>query len=64
MVELREMRHGYRLTAPIEDVKRVLLANIVDCGTGWLRHNNDIFEILQNIGNWAAHTVDNTKYLF
>jgi hypothetical protein len=29
MVELREMRHGYRLTAPLQDIERVLLGNIV-----------------------------------
>ena len=40
MVELREMRHGYRLIAPIEDVERVLLRNIVNGGTESLRYNN------------------------
>lgn len=40
MVELREMRHGYRLIAPIEDVERALLRNIVVSGTELFSHDN------------------------
>ena len=41
MVELREMRHGYRLIAPIQDIERVLLSNIV-IGAGECLHNNNV----------------------
>lgn len=41
MVELREMRHGYRLTAPLQDVERVLLSNIV-VGAKKCPHANDV----------------------
>lgn len=41
MVELREMRHGYRLIVPIDDVKRVLLSNIVAGTTELFGTNND-----------------------
>lgn len=41
MVELREMRHGYKLIRPIEDVKRVLLGNIDVGAIELFGHNND-----------------------
>lgn len=40
LVELREMRHGYRLTAPIQDVERILLNNIVIGAEECLHYNN------------------------
>ena len=40
MVQLREMMHGYRLIAPIEDVAKVLLNNIVVGAREWLHSNN------------------------
>lgn len=40
MVELREMRHGYRLIAPIEDVERVLLRNIIESRAKSFSNNN------------------------
>lgn len=57
MVELREMRHGYRLTAPIEDIERALLSNIVASRTELLRHNN-VISIITEISNW----IDGAKY--
>ena len=41
MVELREMRHGYKLIKPIEDVRRVLLGNIDVGAIELFDHNND-----------------------
>ena len=41
MVELREMRHGYKLIKPIEDVRRVLLGNIDVSAIELFDHNND-----------------------
>lgn len=41
MVQLREMMHGYRLIAPIEDVAKVLLSNIV-VGAAECLHNNSV----------------------
>ena len=40
LVELREMRHGYRLIAPIQDVERILLNNIVIGAEECLHSNN------------------------
>ena len=57
MVELREMRHGYRLVAPIEDVKRVLLSNIVASTAGQFNHNI-VISVITAISNW----VEGTKY--
>ena len=55
MVELREMRHGYRLVAPIEDVKRVLLSNIVDSTAEQFNHNN-VMSVISSISEWVDYT--------
>ena len=55
MVELREMRHGYKLIKPIQDVERVLLGNIVDGATGCFRIN-DVICIITAISNWVGGT--------
>lgn len=41
LVELREMRHGYRLVGDIEDVRRILLGNIIGGAMESFNHNND-----------------------
>lgn len=64
MVELREMMHGYRLIKPIEEVKSVLLSNIVVGAAERLHHNNVKFEILINISNWISRDFSKTKNLF
>ena len=52
MVELREMRHGYRLTAPLQDVERVLLGNIVVGAEKCLYSNNVKYgERMESIDN-------------
>ena len=61
MVELREMRHGYRLVAPIEDVKRVLLANIVTGAGESFVHNND--KISNNIVASTAGLFNNNNVI-
>jgi hypothetical protein len=50
MVELREMRHGYRLTAPLQDVERVLLGNII-IGAVECLHTDNVknYESIENI---------------
>lgn len=52
MVELREMRHGYRLTAPIEEVERILINNIVADTAECLYSNNVKYgERMESINN-------------
>ena len=57
MVELREMRHGYRIIAPIEDIKRVLLSNIV-VSTAELFNHNNVISVITAISYW----IDGTRY--
>jgi hypothetical protein len=78
MIELREMRHGYRLIRPIKEVENILLRNIIigrdKFGTApsniivgvaeRLRHNSVRFEILANISNWISQSFSKTKNLF
>ena len=58
MVELRPMRHGYKLIKPIEDVERALINNIVVGATEWLRNNCDIYAVLIKIDEW----IERLKY--
>ena len=58
MVELRPMRHGYKLIKPIEDVERVLINNIVVGAAEWLRKNCDTYSVLIKIDEW----VERLKY--
>ena len=53
MVELREMRRGYRLTAPIEDVERVLLRNIIVSRTELFSHNN-VISVITSVQEWIS----------
>ena len=53
MVELREMRRGYRLIAPIEDVERVLLRNIVASRKRLFDHDN-VISIITKIQEWIS----------
>ena len=62
MVELREMRHGYRLIAPIEDVKRVLLSNIVDSTIGCLHYNNEENEKHKELFNIVGGSTESLHY--
>lgn len=52
MVQLREMMHGYRLIAPIEDVAKVLLNNIIVGAVECLHSNNvEYSECMEFINN-------------
>jgi hypothetical protein len=49
LIELRRMRHGYRLIASQEELKAKLIPNTIAYIRGCLCNNNDIFEVLSNI---------------
>jgi DNA invertase Pin-like site-specific DNA recombinase len=64
LIELRRMRHGYRLIVSQEELKAKLIPNTIAYIRGCLCNNNDIFEVLSNISNWAYSLQDDKKKLF